>query len=254
MLTHHWAIYVVALMAGAVAGAINTLAGSGSTLTLPMLIFLGLPADVANGTNRVGVVLQNIVGMVTLRKGGKLPLDANMWKLVVPTLLGGGTGAMVAADLSPQVMSIVIGLAMAFVLVLLLAGPSNWGDYETTRTPWWLFPVMVAVGFYGGFVQAGVGVLLLASLVAGAHYDAVTANGVKLVLTFLLTLVALPIFAMNGQVDWELGFLMASGQGVGAYFAARFATKSPNAGIWIKRLLVVVIVATLVKLALTWSG
>jgi uncharacterized membrane protein YfcA len=91
-------------------------------------------------------------------------------------------------------------------------------------------------------------------LVAGAHYDAVTANGVKLVLTFLLTLVALPIFAMNGQVDWELGFLMASGQGVGAYFAARFATKSPNAGIWIKRLLVVVIVATLVKLALTWSG
>lgn len=254
MLTHHWAIYIVALVAGAVAGAINTLAGSGSTLTLPMLIFLGLPADVANGTNRVGVVLQNIVGMVTLRRGGKLPLDAHMWKLVIPTLLGGGTGALVAADLSPQVMSIVIGLAMLFVLFLLLFSPSNWGEYESTRSPLWLYPLLFGVGFYGGFVQAGVGVLLLASLVLGAHYDAVTANGVKLVLALLLTLVALPIFAMNGQVDWELGILMAAGQGVGAYLAAKFATKSPNAGVWIKRLLIVVILATLAKLALGWLG
>lgn len=248
MMTHPWWSYALAFMAGMGAGAINLLAGGGSTLTLPALILLGLPADVANGTKRVGVLLQNIVGIVTLRRGGKLPLDAGVWKLAVPSLIGGIAGALLAADLGEEWMNLAVGAAMVFVLVLLFYGPS-WSVERTPRMPWWMVIAMFVVGFYGGFVQAGVGVLLIAALVGGCHYNPVEANGIKLILTLGFTMAALPIFAANDQVDWGMGGLVAVGQGIGAFIAARYMTKSENATRVIRAVLVVVIVATLVKLA-----
>jgi len=110
-----WYIYALALLAGSVAGAINTLAGSGSLITLPVLVFLGLPPTVANGTNRVGVLLQNVIGMVTLRRGGKLPLTGSGW-YVVPTLIGAGAGAYVASQVDDRAMNWVIGVVMLLML------------------------------------------------------------------------------------------------------------------------------------------
>lgn len=251
-MSHDVLIYALALVVGVVAGVINTLAGSGSTLTLPMLVFMGLPAELANGTNRVGILFQNVVGIVTLRRAGKLPLDATTWRLLVPSVLGGALGALVAADLSTAQMNLVIAGAMLLVLGLLFVHPGRWtADVSVPKVRPWLYPALFVVGFYGGFVQAGVGVLLLAALIFGGNFDSVTANGLKLVLTLMFTAVALPVFAWHGQVDWWVGGLMAVGQGAGAYLAARFATQVPNAGVYIRWLLIVVIVATLAKVGLT---
>lgn len=251
-MSHDLLIYALALAIGVVAGVINTLAGSGSTLTLPMLVFMGLPAELANGTNRVGILFQNVVGILTLRHAGKLTFDRTTGLLLLPTVVGGAAGALVAADLTTAQMNFVIGGAMVLVLGLLFVSPSRWTN--TSQVPVvraWLYPALFVVGFYGGFVQAGVGVLLLAALVFGGSFDAVTANGLKLVLTLVFTMVALPIFAWHGQVDWWVGGLMAAGQGLGAFLAARFATRVPNAAVYIRWLLITVIVVTLAKIGLT---
>jgi len=250
ILAAEWWIYVLAGVVGVVAGGINTLAGSGSLLTLPMLVFLGLPADVANGTNRVGIAFQSLVGLATLRRAGRLQLGKREFKLLIPTLIGSAIGATIAIQMGEWVMRVVIGVVMAASLVVVLGKPARFveGAQEAKPLTWLVFIAFIGIGFYGGFIQASVGVLLLIGLVAGAGYDVVTANGIKLFLTFTYTLVALPIFALNGQVDWMMGGLMAIGQGVGAWGAARFSVQNEHAGLWIQRLIVLVIVASVIKL------
>ena len=257
---HAWYIYLLAIGAGALAGVVNTLAGSGSLITLPMLIFLGLPANVANGTNRVGIVIQNTVGVATLRRRGALKLSDSRW-YVVPVLIGGAIGAFVAVDIGEQAMRWTIGVVMGLMLVVILADPKSWlapeeGAGEGARDgrpPWWLLLAFVGIGAYGGFIQAGVGVLMLVGLVSGVGYDAARANGVKLFLNGLFTVVALVIFALEDQVVWEMGLLMGVGQALGAWGAARFAAGSERAGLWIRRLLIAIIVISMTELFGLWD-
>lgn len=253
---HAWYIYLLALGAGALAGVVNTLAGSGSLITLPMLIFLGLPAQVANGTNRVGVVIQNTVGLATLNRRGALELRGSGW-YVVPTLLGGAIGAFVAVDVGEEAMRWTIGVVMGLMLLVILADPKSWIEEgpgaREGRPPWWLMLAFVGIGAYGGFIQAGVGVLMLVGLVSGVGFDAVRANGVKLFLNGLFTVVALAIFAYGDQVVWEMGLLMGLGQAMGAWAAARFAAGSEQAGVWIRRLLIVILVVSMTQLFGLWE-
>lgn len=245
-----WYIYPLIFAAGAIAGVMNVLAGSGSLVTLPALVFLGLPSDVANGTNRVGIVVQCLIGVETYRRGGKLDLTGTHW-LIGPVLIGAAAGAGVASQLSGAQTDWVIGAVMAAMLVVLLVDPKKWiGEKERKwegRPPWWLLGVMMAVGFYGGFIQAGVGIMMLAALVLGAGYEIVEANAVKMLLALLFTTVALVIFVAEGKVNWMYGALMAVGQGFGAWMGARFAVESETAPIWIRRLLIVVVTLSALK-------
>lgn len=246
-----WYVYLLALLAGILAGIINTLAGSGSLITLPMLIFLGLPANVANATNRVGVVVQNIVGVGTLRHEGKLEM-AGAWWLVLPAVLGSLPGAWLAAHLDAKAMNRVIGVVMVVMLLVILLDPKRWLRKESIVKPGRPGPAVLALffalGVYGGFIQAGVGVLLLAAMVLGVGYNLVDANGIKLVIVLGLTLTALAVFVSRGQVVWSMGALMAVGQSAGAWLAARFAARNKNANLWVRRLLIVVVVASILKL------
>ena len=120
---------------GFVAGFINTLAGSGSLLTLPILILLGLPANVANGTNRVGVLLQNIVAVATFRQRGALPL-AGSWKLIVPSVVGAVLGAELAVDLDEALLRQTIGALMIVLIVVMLLKPERWiAEHAAPREP-----------------------------------------------------------------------------------------------------------------------
>ena len=103
------------------------------------------------------------------------------------------------------------------------------------------------VGIYGGFIQAGVGVLLLSALVLGVGYSLNHANMIKLVIVLLMALIALPVFMLNDQVHWGLGFLMAIGQAIGAWAAANYATRVPNANVWVRRLLIVIVLISIVR-------
>ena len=246
-----WYIYLLAIAAGTLAGIINTLAGSGSLVTLPMLIFLGLPANVANGTNRVGVIVQNIVGIGTFRRKGALDTVGSVW-YTVPAMLGAIVGAMIAVDLNEEAMNRAIGIVMIVMLVVIIVDPKRWlreqSEVQPGRPSIWLLALFFLIGIYGGFIQAGVGIFLLAALVMGVGYNLTHANAVKLVIVLALSLAAIVVFIVNDQVAWWLGALMAIGQSLGAWLAARFAVGNPNANIWVRRLLITVIVLSILKL------
>lgn len=250
-----WYVYLFAALIGVAAGIINTLAGSGSLLTLPMLMFLGLSSPVANATNRIGVLLQNVVGVITLRRHGKLNLTGAWW-LLAPSLVGGLVGALLAARLEKRSMDIIIGAVMILMLIVILIEPNRWlrehSEVKPGRPPLWILVLFFILGIYGGFIQAGIGVFLVAAMVLGCGYNLVDANGIKLILILGFTAVAVIVFAAGSQIHWGIGLLMAAGQSVGAWAAARFAARAKKANLYIRWLLIVVIVASIWKMFGIW--
>ena len=247
----HTLLLAAAPLIGVLAGFINTLAGSGSLLTLPLLILLGLPANVANGTNRVGVLLQTIVAVATFRRRGALPLEGS-WKLIVPAVVGGILGAEFAVDLDEALLRQTIGVLMLVLLGVMLLKPERWiAAHAVPREPRLLVevPLFFAIGVYGGFIQVSVGLFLLAGLVLGAGYNLIGANALKNFIVLVVTAAALIVFVVNDQVQWTLGLLLGTGQALGAWVAARFAVQRGAEFVrW------AVIVITLVSAAALFAG
>ncbi len=223
-----WYLYPLVILAGFACGFINTLAGSGSLITLPLLIFLGLPANVANGTNRVAIALQNTVGVWRFQKAGKLDFRRGIW-LAVPAIFGAVLGAQIAVNLDEETMRRVIGMLMAVMLVVLIIRPKRWLEgrpEEFGKRPGVIqMLTFFAIGIHGGFIQAGVGIFLLAGLVLGAGFDLVRANAVKVLIILLFTVFALGVFVYNNQVNWTIGLILAIGNMAGAWVGAQAAVK-----------------------------
>lgn len=214
------------ILAGTAAGFINTLAGSGSLLTLPLLIFMGLPANVANGTNRIGILLQSAVAVGSFRRKKVFEWKNGVW-LTIPAGIGALVGAWVAVDLNEQLMSRIIGGLLVFMFFMILLKPEKWLGNNASDSPIKITPLRVLIflfiGFYGGFIQAGVGFFLLAGLVLGAGMDLLKANAIKVLVTFAFTVLALAIFIVNNQVDYVLGLIMGVGNMIGAWVATQVA-------------------------------
>jgi uncharacterized membrane protein YfcA len=212
--------------AGLVAGYINTLAGSGSLITLPVLIFMGLPANLANGTNRISVLLQSLVATLGFKKQKKLDSDAGA-KMTIPVLAGSIAGALLAVDMNEDMMEKAIGFLLMVMFFLILFRPEMWlkknSGEVVIKSRIMNFIAFFIAGFYGGFIQAGVGFFLLAALVLGYGTDLVKANALKAMLTFALSVVALIIFIVNRQVDYKLGLILAAGSMVGAWLGTKSA-------------------------------
>ena len=241
----NWFHYLALVAAGFGAGYINTLAGSGSLLTLPLLIFLGLPAPVANGTNRVAILLQNVVGVTSFHRRGVLDAKAGAW-LAIPAIAGSVIGARLAVEIDESVMRTTIGVLMLVMAVVILVRPKRWlegrEDRQRSGFGWVQFVVFFAIGVYGGFIQAGVGVFLLAGLVLGAGLDLVRANAVKVFVVLCFTVFALGVFVLHDQVRWDLGLVLALGNMAGAYVGARMAVERGVA--FVRWVLVAVVVAS----------
>ena len=232
------------MAAGLAAGFINVLAGNGSLISLPVLIFVGLPPGVANATNRVSIVFQNLVGGTSFHRQGKL--DARGARMLsIPMVLGSAVGALIAVDVNDQVFRQVLAVAMIVMLILMLVKPERWitGKPGTVSSRLTLarFITFFAIGVYGGFLQAGVGIFLLVALVLEVGYDVVRANAVKVVVTLASAVVSLAIFSANLKVNWTAGLVLAAGSMVGAWLATRFA--SDRGAAWV-RWFVIVVVAT----------
>ncbi|RIK34749.1 MAG: sulfite exporter TauE/SafE family protein [Chloroflexi bacterium] len=246
-----WYVYPLAILAGIVAGIINTLAGSGSLVTIPMLIYLGLPSNVANTTNRVGVLLQNVVGITTFWRSGKFDMSGGMW-LLAPAIPGAFVGAWMATQLGRQQMDIILAVVMIVMLFVIIFDAERWlreqSQVRPGRPSWWTLLLFFGVGVYGAFIQVSVGVIILAAMVLGTGYSLIHANAIKLMIVLVVTAIALAIFAGSGLIDWYLGGLMAVGQSIGAWLAVRFATRARNANIWVRRLLITVVVVSIVDL------
>ena len=219
----------IALLVGAglVAGVINTLAGGGSLLSVPLLVFLGLPGDVANGTNRLGVLAQNATAIRGFAVAG-IPATRLAVPVLLPVLLGSSLGALAIAQLEAEAFERVFGVVMLLLLVPTLRGGLARPTAKAAPVAWTL-PVRVAVffaiGLYGGAIQAGVGLVLLVAL-QRAGLDLVRANAVKVVVTFALTAVALPVFLLEGQFALAPALCLVVGFGLGGRAGAWLAVRS----------------------------
>ncbi len=244
-------LYALAIAAGALAGVINTLAGSGSLITLWALMTLGLPATVANGTNRIGVIIQTAVGIATMRAHGT-DLPEGLGWMVVSTTGGAIGGSWLATTFEPEALEWVVIGVLWVTLAALFFRPKDWlrekNREDAGERSWKRFVVMALVGAWGGFLQAGVGILLLVALVLVIGRDVIEATAIKLVVVFAYSVVTLPVFLAADQVVWKLGLLVGLGQALGGWLGARFAATSPEAPKWIRRLLVVMIVVAAVDL------
>jgi uncharacterized membrane protein YfcA len=238
-----WYLYPAIIGAGFVAGFINTLAGSGSLVTLPLLIFAGLPANIANGTNRVAILLQNVVGISSFRRSGLLDVRGAVL-LGIPAIAGSVIGAQIAVNLNEEIMRRTIGVIMVIMLFVIILRPKRWlkGELERLgdRPNLGQLLIFFVIGIYGGFIQAGVGIFLLAGLVLSVGYDLVRANAVKIGIVLLFTISALFVFIRNGQVDWTVGLILAVGNMLGAWVAAKIAVE--RGAVWVRRLLIAVVV------------
>ncbi|WP_027009742.1 sulfite exporter TauE/SafE family protein [Conchiformibius kuhniae] len=247
--------YIAVIVLAVGAGVLNIVAGGGSNIILPMLMIFGVPPDIANGSNRVGVFLQSLTGIHGFAKADKIPPALQVWQIMLPTLLGGALGAAAASVLPNHLLKPALLLVMLAVAAMMLFKPNllhHSPDTEPVninrhRKAW---AGMFCAGIYGGFVQAGVGLLMLPLLVALLRYDPVRANALKVLCTLGFTAVALLIFIVQGQVWWTLGLALAAGNVAGALIGVRVALKlSPDAMRWVvfAMTLVAVTVALFIK-------
>lgn len=239
---------ILFLSAGILTGIVNTLAGSGSLITLPIFIFIcGLPPQVANATNRIGILAQNIVAVKTYHGRGHLPPIRHLWWFIIPSMLASIVGARIAIDMDEQMMNTTLGIVMVVMLIVTLLKPSAWlrtrdlDGADPSRRPLLNILLFIGVGLYGGFIQAGVGIFMIASLVLVSKYDLIQSNAIKVLLGLLFNVPAFAIFLLAGDVHWRFGLLMAVCQAIGAYIGVRFADTHPNAKQWIRYLLLAVI-------------
>jgi len=220
---------ILLIAAGLVAGTINTLAGSGSLITLPLLMFMGLPPAVANGTNRIGVIIQNAVATRNFIHQKELHAK-NEWHLIIPTLAGALAGASIAVDIKEDILNYFIGGLLIVMFFVILLKPDRWikgkaGQTKSRKSRITNSIIFFFIGIYGGFIQAGVGLFLLAGLVLGAGHDLIRANAVKVLAILLFNLVALIIFIQAGKVVWSYGLLLAAGSAAGGWIASRYASR-----------------------------
>ncbi|MDE2846856.1 MAG: sulfite exporter TauE/SafE family protein [Gemmatimonadetes bacterium] len=241
-----WQLFLLAGV-GVLSGFLNVMAGGGSLLALPVLIFLGLPGNVANGTNRVAIVAQNVSAVTSFFKQGYSELRT-MLTLALCAVPGAALGAYLGTQVSGELFNRILGGLMIVLLILMSRKPR---DAETTEKPKRLVLghlLMVAVGFYGGFIQAGVGFFLMAVLYRVVGLDLVRVNAFKVFIVGIYTLVALAIFADKGQVLWLLGAALAVGTTAGGWIGAHYTVKRGEG--LIRVILNVVLVVMAIRLLL----
>jgi len=235
---------------GIIAGILNVLAGGGSLLTLPLLIFMGLPGAMANGTNRIAIFCQNIFAIRGFRKRGMLPLQLALL-CTPPALLGSWVGANLAITLDDQLFKRILAIIMIGVLVFTAADPmKRFRQEEVVFSPLRKLILVVsffAVGVYGGFVQAGVGFIIITALLAHG-LDLVRINAIKVFVVFTYTFIALGVFIYHGQIDWALGMALAAGNSIGGMIGPRLAVAKGHD--WIKRGVTVTVLVFALKLLL----
>jgi uncharacterized membrane protein YfcA len=244
-----WYMYLAVIAAGLFAGFVNTLAGSGSLITLPLLMFLGLPANVANGTNRIGVLVQSVVSSISFRKQKLYTVDEGLW-MSVPAIAGALLGSLIAVKINERIMELLIGGLLIFMFFVILYKPEQWvRDHArsvTLRHRFWVPVIFFIIGIYGGFIQAGVGFFLLAALVLGAGLGLTRANAHKVLIVAAMTAIALAVFIISDQVYYLYGIILAVGQGVGAWLGSKVAVSwGPKV---VRAILLVAIMASAIKL------
>jgi len=242
---------IILIAAGILTGFINVLAGSGSFITLPLMIFMGMPPLIANGTNRIAIFFQNLVSSGSFYRNKMLPLKTSLL-LAIPSVLGAVLGAKIAVDIDEKLMQNLIGIIMFVMLFFIFYKPDKWLKSHTLSNAheieikWWHYVLFFFIGIYGGFIQAGVGIFLLSGLVLASGLDIVRANAIKAFINLIFTPFALIVFVLNHQVDYTAGIILSVGSVIGAFIATKTALKW--GAVYVRWILIIVIIFSSIKL------
>lgn len=214
-----WWYFLLLAVTGVVVGFLNVMAGGGSLISLPILIFLGLDPAMANGTNRVAILIQNITAVSSFRNQGYSAVRQSLG-LALCTVPGAVAGAVAAVVIDPIVFKRILGAVLVAAVILILRRKPTPADDDTRADrPVLAHLAMVGVGFWGGFIQAGVGFLIMPVLYQLLKLDLVRVNMHKVFIVGVFTIPALLVFAVSGNVWWLGGFALAIGNASGAWIA-----------------------------------
>lgn len=229
---------------GVLAGFVNVLAGGGSLLTLPMLSFCGMDLGIANATNRISILFQNFSAISLYQKKGEIEWR-EIARYAVPAVIGAVAGTLTAIYISPKAFKLIAGISIALMGILLVAKPKMWD--EPSGKPLGSvsgFFALFGVGLYGGFLQAGVGFLLIWALVGGCKLQLRRANIVKVIVVAFYTIASVLLFASHGMINWFFAFVLAAGTVTGGQLGASFNLKGDK-----KKLRLVVTAAVFISAA-----
>lgn len=233
---------------GIIAGSLNTLAGGGSLLSLPILIFLGLPAPVANATNRIAIFLQNIFSVSGFYSKGILVYPFNVW-MGISAFFGCIIGASLAVDISEELFNTILGIVIVSAVIYMAINPMKYiKKKEDTSKKATITSVIIFffIGIYGGFIQAGVGYLVIMALTMVNGFSLVKTNSIKVFVALTYTLMALGIFIYHGLVNWEYGIPLALGNATGGWLSSRWSVQKGDQ--WIRYFVMITATAFAIKL------
>lgn len=246
-----WHILLL-IIVGFLAGIINTLAGGGSLLTMPLLIFMGLDAAMANGTNRIAILFQNATAIGGFKsKGQKFGKFEIL--LGISALIGAIIGSKIALEINDGIFNKILAVVMVFVVIMTIINPAlklKDGEELILRLDkkYQALGIMAMffVGIYGGFIQAGTGLFIMAALSFINRYNLLQANVAKAVIMFIYTLSAILIFALDGKINLLYGLSLAVSMSLGAWWASRWS--AGNGQKYIKWFMVVAVIAMAITL------
>ena len=236
------------ILTGFVAAFLNTVGGGGSLFTVPILTFLGLPITSANATNRVALLVQNLFAVGGFRsKKVALPWPYSLY-LGLSTLGGGVLGSLMASRIDDELFSRIFAVVMIVAVAFIIFNPKKSAGPEKLSFKSQLIGTVCFffLGVYGGFVQAGIGFLVLAVLNVVNNFNLVTSNYVKVFSAIVYTAASVVVFALEGKIDWTTGGILAIGMAWGGWFASRWSVDKGD--VWIKRVMIVSIIALAIKL------
>ena len=237
---------ILLVVIGFFAGIINTLAGGGSLLTLPVLIFLGLPPAIANGTNRIAVVVQSLGGALGYRSKGVHTFPFPIY-LAISASIGAVIGAQIALNADGALFNRILASIMLIVgfLILIIRKSLVQNLPERLKGKYLIYSIFgfFVIGIYGGFVNAGIGIVIMLFLNRLNRLSLVKTNATKVLVVMIYSAVALALFAYNDAVNWKLGSLMALGTLFGAWWASRWSVKKGDRVIRVALLVTIFIMA-----------
>jgi len=241
---------LIAIIGGFLAGVINTLAGNGSAITLSILTeVVGLPPNIANGTNRIGVLFQSAASSSAFIRHGRINWATSKIPIITGCV-GAVLGVWLAVSVSNEQFKQVFKYMLVVMFFVILINPKRWlrekSDIMEGRL-WLSIPLFFLLGFYGGFIQMGMGALFLVVTVLILRYNMVDANALKTVIVAIYSILVVAIFHWQGLIDWKIGGVLAIGQGLGGYLTAEFASRYKGVEIWAYRLLVVVVIVAIMS-------
>jgi len=228
---------------------LNTVGGGGSLFTVPILTFMGVPITMANATARVAIFAQNLTAVGGFRsKKVELPLRYSLY-LGLVSLVGGFIGSMLASTIDDKIFGRIFVVVMLVSIALVIFNPFRstlHGENMSRKRQTIGIICFFFVGLYGGFVQAGIGFLVIGILSLVNNFNLVKINYIKVFVAIVYTGVSVAVFAWEGKIIWQTSLILAIGHALGGWYASRWSVDKGE--VWIKRVMIVSVLGMAIKL------